>query len=88
MEKNTPFLEPFSSDCDPCHASDCPHVAQCIKNLQAENKSLKEALDWIAIQPCTKDAEGSDDGVPCYETGCCCTEWCLPCFAKQALEGE
>ena len=44
MEENILFLEPFQTDCDPCHALDCPHVAQCIKKLRAENESLKDKI--------------------------------------------
>jgi len=46
MDKDKmPFLEPFSTDCEPCHAPDCPHTKQCIIRLRGENKDLKERIE-------------------------------------------
>jgi len=59
-----------------------------IKQLQAENKEYKDALQWIAQQPCRQDAEGACDDTDCSQTGACLTEWCFPCYAKEILKGE
>ena len=46
-----------------------------------------EGLRWIAQQPCTMDCEESSEDTECIETQACCTEWCLPCYAKSVLRG-
>lgn len=46
-----------------------------------------EGLRWIAQQPCTMDAENASRDTECIETEACCTEWCLPCYAKGVLRG-
>jgi hypothetical protein len=45
-----------------------------------------EALEWVALQSCRQDAEGSSEDMDCRQTGSCITEYCLSCYAKQALQ--
>lgn len=54
---------------------------------QGETVDAIDALQWIAQQTCTMNAEGSSEDTECIETEACCTEWCLSCYAKGALKG-
>ncbi len=60
------------------------------EELETERDKYKAALKFIGLQPCTFDAEGSgkdEAGITmtCRETGCCITEYCLPCYAQATL---
>ena len=50
-----------------------------------ESARLRKHLQWIADQPCER-APGHVSFRACAESGDCLTEWCLPCYARAALE--
>ena len=49
-------------------------------------QSCIHALHFIALQPCTMDAEGAAEDCACIETGACITEYCWPCYAKAHIK--
>ncbi len=56
-------------------------LEQEIARLQVEAAATREALDWIALQPCEIDGE-----TPCTERGDCITEYCWPCYCRTILK--
>jgi hypothetical protein len=50
--------------------------------VSEENGRLEERMKWIAQQHCTQEVSGCD----CYNQNLCITEYCYPCYAKQALK--
>jgi len=56
-----------------------------IRRLRAEVEQYREALEWIAQQPCANKSNVKKY-TACTESDDCITEYCLPCYAKKALE--
>lgn len=66
----------------------CPVEERLLKSATLEYESLtatiaelRKHLKWIADQPCCGSWEDRD----CKDTEDCITEWCLPCYARQAI---
>ena len=81
---NQERLKEIKADCEEAKKL-WRHVApskifECI----AEIERLRKRFKWIAQQPCERHDENGQS--TCDQTGDCITEWCYPCYSKNALE--
>lgn len=57
-----------------------------LRDVYSELQEARHALQWIAQQTCTMDAEFAAPDTACTETGACITEFCLSCYARVVLK--
>jgi hypothetical protein len=81
MERDLRSFEKLAKECGWLEIHSRPAVLFVRDVLDASLNTL----EWIAQQPCTQDAEGASEDCDCIETGACITEYCLPCYARNAL---
>ena len=64
------------------------YIVPDIASREKTIKRFREALNWIAQQPCARRPDDAEGYTPCSETDDCVTEWCLSCYARAALAQE
>jgi hypothetical protein len=64
------------------------YLVRKVSKQKAEIAHLRTALEWIGNQFCERTPENDPAMAVCSGTQDCITEYCLPCYAKAALNAQ